>query len=211
MRFLNNMRVLRFLEALVVLALLAMAAAVLLSGKAYAEDATVAWTHPTQRENNVALALAEIRETQVDWGLCSGGTFPATPAGTKAVPAPATTTTITALGYGTWCFRARTVDTGGLTSVNTSVVQKVILAPPKPPVLSSTVTVAYELLPDKWDGVRLGREVGIIPLGSACLGEPLQTQKGEVYRLAGDVEVRLTKVPKPGTLGLVTRCAWKAG
>ena len=210
MRILNNMRVLRFLEALVVLALLAMAGALLLSGEARAEDATLNWTHPTQRENNVALALAEIRETQVDWGLCSGTSFPATPAGTKAVPAPATTTVITGLAYGTWCFRARTVDTGGLTSVNTSVVSKVILAPPKPPVLSSTVTVAYELLPDKWDGVRLGREIGTIPLGSACRDEPFQTQKGEVYPLAGDVEVRLTKVPKAESLAIVTRCAWKS-
>lgn len=172
---------------------------------AHAADATLTWQHPTQREDNSALPLSEIRETQIDWGRCAtGNTFPATPAGTKAVPAPATTTVVTGLDYGTWCFRARSVDTAGLVSNNSGTVWKQYVAPPKPPVLSSTITVAYELNGVKNDGtILLGRAVGTIELGTPCMDYPFQTNKGLYY---GVDRQYVTFVREPKSPMVVTQC-----
>lgn len=195
-----------FLGAVVTLtAIFALLAVLLLwSAVSYANDATVNWAHPTQRENNVALPLAEIRETLVLYGLCASGQLPATPQ-SRVVPAPATTVTLTGLGYGTWCVAARTVDTEGRASNNSSIASKVILAPPKPPVLSSTITVAYEISMNAWGDVKLGRAVGTMPLGTACVDNPILTNKGEYYEIERS-NVTMTKEPKSSII--VTRCDW---
>ena len=182
-------------------------AAMLPFGSASAADATLTWTHPTQRTDNTALPLAEIKETQIDWAVCAtGNTFPATPLGTKAVPAPANTTVVTGLTYGTWCFRARTADLTGEVSINTGTVWKQYLAPPKPPVLNSTITMVYEIASHPVDGVRLARQVGTVELGTACVDNPIQTDRGEYYEVSLD-KVTLTKMPKSAIV--VTQCAWQ--
>jgi len=170
---------------------------------ALADTATLTWTHPTQRVDGTSLPLTSIKETQIDWGVCaSGNTFPATPTGTKAVAAPATTTSVAELGYGAWCFRARSVDTGNLVSDNSGAVYKIIIAPPKPPVLSATITVAYEIQQHPVFGPRLGRNVGTVSLGTECLA-------GEIvngyYEVSLD-KVNLTKMPKSAIV--VTQCEY---
>lgn len=169
-------------------------------------DATVRWTHPTARENGVSLALSEIRETQVDYGICAaGGAFPAAAAGTQVVPAPATSVVITNLGYGTWCFRGRTADTGGLVSANSSVAQKVILAPPQPPVLSATITVAYDMKGVRGDGtILLGREVGTVAIGAPCIDYAFETNKGTFHGIDRS-NVKLSREPRSSMI--VTKCA----
>jgi hypothetical protein len=179
---------------------------ILAAARVFSADATVSWAHPTQRTDNTALPLAEIRETDVEWGLCAaGGVFPATPAGMKVVPAPAATTVITGLGYGLWCFRARTTDITGAESVNSLTVNKQYLAPPKPPVLSATITVVYEIASHPVDGIRLAREVGTIPMGAECVNNPIDTDRGEYYEVSLD-KVTLSKMPKSAIV--VTKCAW---
>lgn len=187
--------------ALAALTILLLAPALVLGA-----DATVRWSHPTARENGVPLALSEIRETQIDYGQCAaGGVFPATPAGTQVVPAPATTAVVTNLGYGTWCFRGRTADTGGLVSANSSVAQKVILAPPQPPVLSATITVAYDFKGVRGDGtILLGREVGTVALGAPCIDYAFQTNKGTFHGI-DRANVKLSREPRSSMI--VTKCA----
>jgi hypothetical protein len=123
------------------------------------------------------------------------------------VAAPATTAVVPGLGYGTWCFRGRTVNTGGLTSVNSAVVSKVYLAPPNPPVLGATITLAYEIQMNSWGDVKLGRAVGSMPLGTPCVDNPILTNKGEFYEI-DPANVELTKDPKSSII--VTQCAWSS-
>lgn len=175
--------------------------------KAFAYDASVTWVHPTAREDGTPMTVSEILETQIDHGLCAaGGTFPATPTGTTRVAAPASGATITNLPAGSWCFRARTLDTGNRISVNSSVVAKVILAPPRPPSLNSTITVAFDLNGRTWQGtVRLGRAVGTIDLGTPCLAGAIKTNKGVRYRV-NPVDVKYTRTPR--STRIVTKCDW---
>jgi hypothetical protein len=193
--------------ALGALVLLTVLVFVLLGRSVHAADATLTWTHPTQRVDNTPITLADIRETQLDWGVCGvGNTFPATPAGTKAVPAPGTTTVVTGLAYGTWCFRARSVDTGGLVSDNTGTVWKQFIAPPKPPVLSATITVAYEINMNSWGEIKLGARVGTVEQGAPCVDNPIMTNKGEYFEI-DRANVVLSKEPKSSII--VTQCSWQ--
>lgn len=194
-----NFRV--FFAGLLLLALIGL----IVTRTVYAADATLNWTHPTQRVDNTPITLAEIRETQIDWAKCAtGNTFPASPLGTKAVPAPATSTVVTGLDYGTWCFRARSVDTAGEMSLNSGTVWKQYLAPPKPPVLSAVITVAYEIKSHPLEGQVLGRAVGTVALGTECGTEPIVYGGNGVYYEVALDKVTLTKMPKSAVV--VTKC-----
>lgn len=101
----------------------------LLPFTASALDVTVTWTHPTSREDDTPLALSEIASTKIEWGLCSTATYPSS----VTVLAPATLKLLTGLSSGLYCFRAYTIDTDGLMSDPTGVVQKNLKAKPRPP------------------------------------------------------------------------------
>lgn len=176
--------------------------------KAFAADAQLSWTHPTQREDGTALPLAEIKETQIDWAACAAGNvFPPTPAGTKAVAAPATSTTVTGLTYGTWCFRARTVDTANLVSNNTGTVWRQYVAPPKPPVLTVTNIVAYEINLTPSGLVKLGRDVGRVPLGTPCSEDLIVANNRDTYYSVPASAVTLYRQPKSSALVAVCEYA----
>lgn len=133
--------------------------------------AELTWTHPTQRVDNTPITLAEIKETQIDWAKCGvGNVFPVTVEGTKAVPAPGTVTQVANLAYGTWCFRARSVDTGNLVSDNSGTVWRQFVAPPKPPVITTVGGVAWEMKWNGKDGAYLAKVVGTVAPGAACYG-----------------------------------------
>ena len=55
-------------------------------------------------------------------------------------------TQVANLAYGTWCFRARSVDTGGLTSDNSGTVWKQFIAPPKPQAGAGSFSIEQLLL-----------------------------------------------------------------
>jgi hypothetical protein len=171
---------------------------------AQAADATAIWTNPTQRVDGTALAPGELRETQIDYAKCVTGTnnFPAIAEGTKAFAYPAATGVIPGLAYGKWCFRARAIDTGSVASDNSGTVWVQYLAPPKPPVLSASITIAYET----WrfqDKTYLGRSVGTVPLGTPCGAAVYQSFSVTYYEIPRE-SVTLAKVPKAGPL--VTQC-----
>lgn len=192
------MRIVHRLMSIGLFAMLAMGVLYLATcGKAFADTATVTWTHPVQRVDGTALPLAEIKSTRIGYGLC-----PST-ATTVDVPAPAATWTSPQLGYGTWCFVARTIDTADRVSDPTNPVQKVVLAPPKPPVIVTVNLTAYEIKLHPVEGVLLGRAVGTVPLGTPCTSE--QPVVGSDFHIVPRSAVTLTKVPKSDQL--VAQCA----
>jgi hypothetical protein len=140
----------------------------LFAGAAYAADATITWTMPTQNTDNSAIPASgsgSIASTRVEWGSCTSTGGFGTKAGERIVNAPATTTTITGLASGsTFCFRAFVRNTAGAESAASNVVSRVMPSPtPKPPVLSSTVSVV-------WSYKRTGRGESLEVVGSAPIG-----------------------------------------
>lgn len=165
---------------------------------ALAATVEVTWTHPTQFEDSTPLAITQIESTRIEVGTCSAPNVFGTKQGEKVVPSPTANTTID-VNPGTWCYRAyskATAAAGGQESRASGVVANVVPWPrPNPPVLSTTVRVVYEVFPDRFDGAKLGRVIGTAPIGTKCVGDPIQTQKGEVYEVALD-NVTLSKMPK---------------
>jgi hypothetical protein len=158
----------------------------------------VTWTHPTQFEDGTPLTITQLAQTRIEVGTCSSPGVFGTKQGEKIVPAPTAATTID-VAPGTWCYRGfsrATAAAGGGESRASGVVSNIVPWPnPNPPVLSTTVRLVYEVLPDRWDGAKLGRAVGTAPIGTKCIGEPIPTQKGEVYEVSLDA-VTLSKMPK---------------
>ncbi len=162
----------------VAMALTAMAFFLLgLFNTARAADKTLQWTHATQ--NTDGTPIATILRTEINYGKCNAAktALAATPAPVIAqVPFPAATHTITGLGTGSWCFQARTVVTGGVTSAYTAFVSSDVLAPvPNPPGgLTVTATVAYTVLKAEDRFVML--PVGTVPADTVC--DPTQSVNG---------------------------------
>lgn len=149
----------------------------LLAGSALAGEAVVTWTNPTTRTNGAALPSTEIGSTQVEWGTCSGTAF-GTTSGTQSATGAATTLTITNLAAGTYCFRARTVDTLNGYSLWSSIASKVVpLAPPNPPTIVTVSTYAYEFRPRTFGGFKLVR-VADVKKGVPCSEIPGLTGSG---------------------------------
>jgi hypothetical protein len=119
------------------------------------------------------------------------------------VTGPGTTATI-ALAPGTHCFRAytRTVAAvGGLESGPSGVASKVVpFSPPNPPTITVVNVVAYEITQHPVQGIRLGRNVGTVPLGTTC-GVKVT---GDYYEVPLD-QVTLSKMPKSAIV--VAQCA----
>jgi hypothetical protein len=142
----------------------------LVAPAAFAADATITWQHPTRNVDGSTIpttGAGSVASTRLQYGSCSGTAF-GTLLGELAVPGPATTAAVTALAAGTTvCFRAYSRNTYGEESGASNVVLRTIPAPvPLPPVLSSTVTVAWEYKRG-WFGSRL-EYAGTIPLGTPC-------------------------------------------
>lgn len=178
------------------------------SASAMAATATLTWTHPTQNTDGSiipATGNGSIAQTRVEWGSCnSTGGF-----GVKesevVVPYPESTTTINNfLGGETVCFRAYSKNTYGVESNASAVVVKVFDAPkPRPPVLSSVITVAYEVTLDRKLNLRLARQVGTIELGTPCIDTPMNTNRG-IYFPVDPQYVTFTRQPKSSMV--VTKC-----
>lgn len=167
----------KYQKLLMALILLGALALLLLAGSAFAGQAVVTWTNPTARTDGSALTAAQIGSTEVEYGLCSGGTL-VTATGAQAVTGAATTLTVLNLPAGTWCFRARTVDTGNNHSGWSAVVSKVVpVAPPNPPVIVTVSTYAYEFRPRVLGGFKLVR-VADVQMGIPCAEIPGLTDSG---------------------------------
>jgi hypothetical protein len=189
---------------LFVLAILLFALAFgLLTRAAHAADVTVTWTQPVTNTDGSAIpatGAGSIASNRVEWGGCAAGAF-GTKAGEKVVSPAASSTTITNLGPGTWCFQVFARNTYGAESAASNVASKLVPVPvPNPPVVTAA-TLAYDL--NRWGGV--GRLVGTIALGVPC-GELVKVAKGgATWHAIPPETVTLTRAPRSTTL--VAKCA----
>lgn len=176
----------------------------LIATRAQAADASVSWTMPTQNTDNTpipATGSGSIASSRVEWGSCIGTAF-GTKAGEATVPAPATSYVVADLAPATWCFRAYAKNTFGVESGPSVVVSKVIVPPtPKPPVIT-VATLAYDLT----SRGSIGRLVGKVPLGTACVGDVVKTWKdGSTFYEVPRDSVTLTRQPRSAIV--VAKCA----
>lgn len=180
----------------------------LVSGVATAATATLTWTHPTQNTDGSAIPSTgngAIAQTRIEWGTCSGTGGFGTKESELIVPYPANTTTINNfLGGETVCFRAFSKNTYGIESDASEVVVKTFDAPkPRPPVLSSVITVAYQIKINRKGETRLARRVGTVPIGTPCVDYPQYTNKG-VFHPVDFQYVTFKRRPKSSIV--VTKC-----
>lgn len=168
-------------------------------GPVKADDLDIKWTHPTQRIGGTVLALNEIANTELEYAPCAGALL-GVPVTTVSVPAPATSKLIQGLAEGSWCVRARTVDTQGLASDWTGVVAR--KSRPAPPVITSVLRVAangtyttrpvYALDP-------LGKLISVssrrVAVGEEC--DPSAKQGTNYYSVAGKANALKPTEPLP--------------
>lgn len=171
-------------------------------------SATLTWTHPIQNTDGSSIPSTgngSIAQTRVEWGTCSGTGGFGTKESEVIVLYPENTVTINNfVGGETVCFRAFSKNTYGVESNASAVVVKTFDAPkPRPPVLSSVITVAYEVTLDRRLRLRLARQVGTVELGSPCMDSPMDTNKG-VYYPIDFAYVNFIRQPKSSIV--VTRC-----
>jgi hypothetical protein len=184
---------------------LALLVFLLLPMLAWGATATINWQNPTQNEDGSAIpatGAGSIASTRIEWGTCSGTAF-GTKQGERVFTAPATSGAIDGLAAGaTFCFRGFSTNTFGQSSAASNVVARLIPAPtPRPPVLSSTVTVV-------WSYKRTGRGETLEVVGTAPLGTPCGAL---VVESSGMYEVDRTAVTldRPLRGGIpVTMCDW---
>lgn len=169
---------------------------------AIAADATLTWQHPTRNVDNSlipATGPGSIAATRVEYGTCNGTAF-GTSQGSQTVTGQAATATVTGLVAGqTYCFRAFSRNTFGEESAASNVVTRVIPAPtPQPPVLSSTISIAYEERRFLW--FRYLAAAGSIPEASPCMESVTITAAGRLLHGIDAQYVQMFAGRKPGKL-----------
>ena len=174
---------------------------------ALAASATLTWTMPTQNVDGSTIPASgdgALAQSRVEYGPCGTGGGLANVENGVIVPAPTTTAVINSfVGGETVCFRVRVKNNLGVESEPSNVVSKTFDAPkPRPPVLLSAVTVAYDVTLDRQQRLKLGRQVGTIELGTPC-GDPYETNKG-IYFGIDPAAVAFTREPRSSLI--VTRC-----
>ena len=182
----------------------------LASGTAVAATVTVSWNLPSQNEDGSpipATGSGSLAQTRVEYGSCTATGGFGIAENSVVVPYPGTSTTIDGfVGGETVCFRATVKNNLGVESSYSATVSKTFDAPkPKPPVLISTITLAYEVSPNRDGSLRLGRDVGTIELGTECLDGQIGTNKGIYYQVSND---KVALYRKPRSQLLVTKCVW---
>lgn len=108
----------------------------MLATVAFAATASLTWTNATKNtdgSNIPATGPGSLTSTLIEYGSCSGGAF-GTKAGEVVVAGTVTNTTVPGLEPGTYCFRAKHINTYGEMSDWSAVVSKTYAAPkPNPP------------------------------------------------------------------------------
>ena len=95
---------------------------------------------PTARTDGTPLDISELSQTIVERGTCNGADF-GTVQDTQFVASPGVSVQFAGLSGGTYCFRARVEDTGGLQSVWSNTASRTIEnAPPEGVTITVTVT-----------------------------------------------------------------------
>jgi len=183
-------------------------------------SATLTWTAPTQNTDGSAIpatGVGSLAGFELFHATTAAGVSTATPIviNNKA----ATTYTITGLPVGARYYAAKAFNAEGIRSDFSGQVNNTIVLPsasdtasvtvnvkPNPPVLSATITVAYEMNGIKNDGtILLGRDVGTVALGAPCIDYQFVTNKGTYYGI-DRANVQLYRNPKSSMV--VTKCEW---
>jgi len=181
-------------------------------------SATLNWTAPTK--NTDGTTLTDLAGFKVLYGTSSTALNNVT----SINDAKATTTTIAALGQGTWYFTMRAVNTKGAESDNGAIQQKVITgasaaktvnititAPTPPPTnppptgttLKTTSTRVYDVIWDDVNSVRIrGRQVGTIAIGKAC---DANYHVGTNYYGVNKADAKITVTPRSNRV--IVSCA----
>ena len=186
-----------------------MRTAVLVLSLMFAESAiggvVVTWSNPTANTDGSSIPASgagSLTSTRVEYGTCSGSSF-GTKSGEVPVPAPATSVDLGTLAPGTWCFRAFAKNTYGNESAASNVAAKTINSPvPNPPTILTIATMVHDVTGNR----QIGKYVGSVPIGTACVGSPIRTTRDGTtwYEVPLDV-VTLTKMPRSAIV--VAKCA----
>ena len=173
-------------------------------------SADLSWTAPTK--NTDGSALTNLAGYKVRAATSAAGLATAT----AVTVGPAVTAyTWPNLAAGTWFFDVRASNSAGIDSAPTPAVSTAIVlasatanasvtvnTQPNPPSgLTVVQKTAYEIKSSRWDGVILGRNVGTVPLGTACGSEPIV---GTSYYEVPRKSVTFTKTPKSDLI--VAKC-----
>lgn len=108
-----------------------------ISPSIFAADVNVSWVYPTTYTTGAPMPIEEAKEIAIQYGTCTTATVPTFGTLTKEVivPAPATTTKLTGVVAGTYCWRLKLTDTLLRVSAWTTVISKVIVeTKPKAPI-----------------------------------------------------------------------------
>lgn len=198
----------RFNPATITAAVVALVLVLFLAFKpGHAATVNGGFTLPTKYVDGTDLPVANIKHIRIEIGTCTASNAFGVKEGEVLVPPPTLTYSGTvARAFGRFCARGQTETTLGTLSDFTLAVWVDKAEPkPQPPVLATpTVAAVFEILPDKFDGVRLGRNVGWVDAGTLC-------KDNEVlpgwYEVADNRDVELNK-PNPKSAVLVTKCTW---
>jgi hypothetical protein len=184
------------------------AIAVLATASANAATVNGNFTLPTKYVDGTDLPVANIKHIRIEIGTCTTAGAFAVKEGEVLVAPPALTYSGTvARAFGKFCARGQTETTLGTLSDFTLAVSVTKDEPkPQPPALATpTVAAVFELIPDKWDGVRLGRNVGVVPAGTEC--DPNREPLLGWYDVKDHSQITFTK-NKPKSEVLVAKCEW---
>jgi hypothetical protein len=175
-------------------------------------SARLSWTAPTQ--NTDGSALTNLAGYKIYHATTSADVAAATPI--TVSDKTAVTYTITELPTGPRYYGIKAINTEGIMSVMSGLVNNVITIPatvananvtvnvkPKPPVILTVEQVVYEVRENPTWGTMLGRTVGTVPLGTQCNAPMLYTNSGVYYEVPLDA-VTLTRMPKSAVV--VVKC-----
>jgi hypothetical protein len=170
-------------------------------------SSTVSWTKPTKNTDNSPLT------DLAGYKVVFGNSASALNQSKSVNDANATSTTIAALGTGTWYFAVRAVTTGNVESDNSAVTSMTISSASAARTVNITITgttptlktvnpAVYDVLTSSTGYRSLGRQVGTIPLGKPC--QSSYKVYSSHYKVTTS-DVRLTTTPRSSTV--VARCA----
>lgn len=180
-------------------------------------SATLTWTAPTQNTDNSpipATGPGSLAGFKLYHAPTEAGVATATPLVVN--DKTATTHTIAGLPAGQRYYGAKAFNVEGIDSDMSGYVNNVVTIPattgtssvtvstkPKPPVLVAVQQTVYEVQNNP-NGLRLGRNVGTVPLGTSCGETPVvETWTGTYYEVPLDA-VTLNKMPKSAIV--VVKC-----
>jgi hypothetical protein len=169
-------------------------------------SAKVSWTAPTT--NTDSSALTNLSGFKVLFGNSASALSQS-----KSISDPtATSTTITALGSGTWYFAVRAVNASNVESANSTVTSKAITSASAAKTVAITISAGstlkvvnkavYEVRTSSTGYRSLGRQVGTIALGKPC--QSSYKVYSSHYKVTNS-DVRFTLTPSSATV--VARCA----